>query len=216
MLEELEREAEAGASARSELERENASLRARLERLGEDNVALQKNLRVGADAQRTKKQFTMLEIENEKFESETRVKDEKISDLENKASRLTEKVLMLKFEVKDQEHLGQKMERRFRDELRDLTDELEVLKQKKHALLRPAAGQGPERGGAKSPKNRVSIMVMGVELEELGRALPRPSLGQQKSQGASEQSPTVPEGLPQACSESLCRSSQERGAATQK
>ena len=132
----------------------------------------------------------MLEIENEKFETETRVKDEKITDLEHKATILTEKLLMLKFKIQDQEDKGQKMEVRFKDELKELIDELEVLKKKGNDILSASAiGTRVEESKDKifsskniiseddidHPKNRVSIMVMGVELEKF-KALQKPSL----------------------------------------
>ena len=166
----------------------------------------------------------MLEIENEKFENETRVKDEKIVDLENKATELTEKVLMLKFEMKDQEDQGQKMERRFKDELKDLSDELEVLKKKKQDLgLEDVLGkdtEGGDRAEAQSRsrpvKNRVSIMVMGLELADFKMAQDQARLEREKSDLKSPQSSMEPLNLSQMRSMASVKLSQETNESDEK
>lgn len=105
----------------------------------------------------------MLEIENEKFETETRFKDEKITDLEHQAGQLAEKLLLLKLDFRECEDRGQQKETRYKDQLREMMDELEALRRRKSELSRQnvlSARSGPSQ-------NRVSIKVMGVELEQI-------------------------------------------------
>jgi hypothetical protein len=77
----------------------------------------------------------MLEIENEKFENERRVKDQKISVLENRASTLNEKLLILKMDFEEKETKGQETEGRLKEQLKDLSEELVVLKKKRNQIF---------------------------------------------------------------------------------
>lgn len=158
----------------------------------------------------------MLEIENEKFENETREKDEKITDLENKATQLTEKVLMLKFEVRDQENKGQQMEIRFKDELKDLSDELEVLKKKKHDLMAEQENREERPKKQKPVKNRVSIMVMGVELAEFKSAQKKASWERERMERSPSHCSVKPLGSSRFQSVSSFQSSLEKSGCKQK
>lgn len=77
----------------------------------------------------------MLEIENEKFENERRAKDQKISVLENEASSLNEKFLILKMEFEEKKTKGQETEGRLKEELKDISEELLALKKKRNQIF---------------------------------------------------------------------------------
>jgi hypothetical protein len=77
----------------------------------------------------------MLEIENEQFENERRVKNQRISVLENRASTLNEKLLILRMEFDEKETKGQETEGRLKEQLKDLSEELLVLKKKRNEIF---------------------------------------------------------------------------------
>ena len=77
----------------------------------------------------------MLEIENEKFENERREKDQKISVLENQASGLNEKLLILKMDFEEKRTQGQETEGRLKEKLKDLSEELLALQKKRNQIF---------------------------------------------------------------------------------
>ena len=201
MIDEMAKETQDSQEQIDLLKKTNKELEEKNEFLKEKNIKIQKKFMVEIfpiNNERTKKQFTVLEIENEKFENETRVKDSKITDLENNATILTEKLLMLKLDFQEREDKGQQMETRFKDQLNELTQELEVLKKKtKHIFL---LNQKNKKSGSVSKsgheiteqnqnsfnesedsRNRVSIMIMGKELEHFQQQLSIPKLKNQTS-----------------------------------
>ena len=77
----------------------------------------------------------MLEIENERFQNEQRNKDLKIDELENDASSLNEKLLILKLDFEEKQNIGQKTEGRLKEQLKDISEELIALKKKRNQMF---------------------------------------------------------------------------------
>ena len=77
----------------------------------------------------------MLEIENEKFESERREKDIKIDHLKNQTTSLNEKFLILKLDFEEKETKGQQTEGRLKEQLKEISDELVALKKKRNQIF---------------------------------------------------------------------------------
>lgn len=77
----------------------------------------------------------MLEIENEKFVSERRVQREKIGNLEMDADRLNEKLVLLKVDFEEKNTREQANRERLKSQLRELGEELLVLKKQRKDIL---------------------------------------------------------------------------------
>ena len=114
----------------------------------------------------------MLEIEHEKMENERRAKDQKIMILENKAQQLNEKLLILKMEYEEKSKSGQENEERLKEELKEINEEMLVLRKKRNELLLQDLKVKNEEHNLLTDKsknvssendNRVSIQVMGTD-----------------------------------------------------
>lgn len=77
----------------------------------------------------------MLEIEHEKVENDTRAKDQKIRSLEGQASILNEKMIILKADFDESQIKGETVQTRLKLELKELTEELLVLKKRRNLMF---------------------------------------------------------------------------------
>ena len=134
MVDELTRENEQKDVQISKLKMRLADLEHERDRVRSAKEELSRRFMVKV-TQRTKKQFTMLEIENEKFENERRAKDQKIVALENQASSLNEKFLILKMDFDEKQVKGQETEGRLKEQLKEISEELVALKKKRNQIF---------------------------------------------------------------------------------
>lgn len=77
----------------------------------------------------------MLEIEKEEFENERRAKNLRIDLLENEASTLNEKLLILKMDFEERETKGQETEGRLKEKLKNISEELVALQKKRNKFF---------------------------------------------------------------------------------
>lgn len=77
----------------------------------------------------------MLEIEKEEFENERRAKNQRIMALQNEASSLNEKLLILKMDFEEKETQGQEKEGRLKEELKNISEELVALQKKRNQIF---------------------------------------------------------------------------------
>lgn len=143
--------------------------------------------------QRTKRQFTMLEIENEKFENERRAKDERIENLENEATNLNEKLVILKMDFEAKATEGQEVQARLKEELKDLTGEMLALRKKRKAIwIENMEEETRKRRNSILEKRKRTTNLLQVEEEKTPRGHDKNSKAKQaESDGDSSTSQPV-------------------------
>jgi hypothetical protein len=97
------------------------------------------NKELKTKAERIRKQLTLMEIENETHQSQNRIKEEIIKNLNYKTSNLNEKLTMLQVETEEIKNLEQEEVEHLREHLKETEEELMALK-KKSQLKRRSHG----------------------------------------------------------------------------
>lgn len=85
--------------------------------------------------QKTRKRFTILEIENEKYEREDRAKNERIQALESQARHLNEKLLILQMDHEQKHEQAQEIKGRLKLQLKEYSEELLALKKQRNSMF---------------------------------------------------------------------------------
>ncbi len=89
-----------------------------------------------AKADRVQKQLINMEIENETHQSQNRIKEEIIRELQYKTSNLHEKMTMIQVETEEVKNVGQEETERLREQLKETEEELISLKKKRFITRR--------------------------------------------------------------------------------
>lgn len=128
--------------------------------------------------------------------------------LECKASKLDEKLLILKMEFTEKTTEGQEKEERLKDKLKDISEELVALKKKRNKIFiedleeqsllkknslikskirtyQKSQNEAETKSGSSNQDNRVSIRILGVDLNGKMNSL-RHSVTQNSTDSALE------------------------------